>query len=42
MGSADVVVVPGRGGIVISEAMVHGVPVIVHQADGTEYELVHE
>lgn len=41
-GAADVVVVPGRGGIVISEAMVHGVPVIVHQADGTEYDLVHE
>ena len=39
-GAADVLVVPGRGGIVISEAMAHGVPVIVHQADGTEYDLV--
>lgn len=38
--AADVLLIPGRGGIVISEAMAFGVPVIVHQADGTEYDLV--
>jgi len=38
--SADVLVVPGRGGIVISEAMAMGLPVVVYQADGTEYDLV--
>jgi glycosyltransferase involved in cell wall biosynthesis len=38
--AASCLVIPGRGGIVISEAMSFGVPVIVHQADGTEYDLV--
>jgi len=38
--SADVLLVPGRGGIAISEAMAFGLPVIVHEADGTEYDLV--
>jgi glycosyltransferase involved in cell wall biosynthesis len=38
--AADVLIVPGRGGIVISEAMACGLPVIVHQADGTEFDLV--
>ena len=38
--AADVLLVPGRGGIVMSEAMAGGVPVIVHQADGTEFDLV--
>ncbi len=38
--ASDIVIVPGRGGIVISEAMCFGVPVIVHQADGVEYDLV--
>ena len=38
--AADVLLVPGRGGIVISEAMAFGLPVVVHQADGTEYDLV--
>lgn len=38
--ASDVLVIPGRGGIVISEAMAFGLPVIVHQADGTEYDLV--
>ncbi len=38
--AADVLALPGRGGMVISEAMAHGVPVIVHQADGTERDLV--
>lgn len=38
--SADALLIPGRGGIVISEAMAFGVPVVVHEADGTEYDLV--
>ena len=38
--ASDIVIIPGRGGIVISEAMCFGVPVIVHQADGVEYDLV--
>lgn len=38
--AADVLLIPGRGGIVISEAMAFGLPVIVHQADGTEYDLI--
>jgi len=38
--AADVFVLPGRGGMVISEAMAYGLPVIVFQADGTEYDLV--
>lgn len=38
--AADVLLLPGRGGIVMSEAMASGLPVIVHQADGTESDLV--
>jgi glycosyltransferase involved in cell wall biosynthesis len=38
--AADVVVIPGRGGIVISEAMAWRLPVVVHEADGTELDLV--
>lgn len=38
--AANVLLIPGRGGIVISEAMSFGLPVIVHQADGTEYDLI--
>lgn len=38
--AADVFVLPGRGGMVISEAMAYALPVIVFQADGTEYDLV--
>ena len=38
--ASDVVVLPGRGGVVISEAMAWGKPVILHQADGTEYDLI--
>ena len=38
--AADVLLIPGRGGIVISEAMAFGLPVIVHHADGTERDLV--
>ncbi|MDP3392410.1 glycosyltransferase family 4 protein [Sediminibacterium sp.] len=40
LNAADVLIIPGRGGIVISEALAFGVPVIVHQADGTEYDLI--
>ena len=38
--ASDVIILPGRGGIVISEAMAYSLPVIVYQADGTEYDLV--
>jgi glycosyltransferase involved in cell wall biosynthesis len=38
--ASDTLMIPGRGGIVISEAMCFGLPVVVHQADGTEYDLV--
>lgn len=38
--ATDVVVIPGRGGIVISESMCFGVPVVVHQADGVEHDLI--
>jgi glycosyltransferase involved in cell wall biosynthesis len=40
--AADVLIVPGRGGIVMSEALASGVPVIVHEADGTESDLVDD
>ena len=39
---SDVLLVPGRGGIVISEALATGLPAIVHQADGTEYDLIQD
>ena len=42
LSAADVLLIPGRGGIVMSEAMSFGLPVIVHQADGTEYDLIEE
>ncbi len=38
--ASDVLLVPGRGGIVISEGMAYSLPVITHQADGTEYDLI--
>lgn len=40
--ASDVLLIPGRGGIIISEAMAFGIPVIVHEADGTEYDLVED
>jgi glycosyltransferase involved in cell wall biosynthesis len=41
--AADLLLVPGRGGMVISEGMAWSLPILVHQADGTEYDLVeHE
>lgn len=40
--ASDALVLPGRGGMVISEAMAFSLPVIVYQADGTEYDLVQD
>jgi glycosyltransferase involved in cell wall biosynthesis len=40
--ASDVLVIPGRGGIIISEAMAFGIPVVTFQADGTEYDLVRD
>jgi glycosyltransferase involved in cell wall biosynthesis len=37
---ADVLVLPGLGGLAISEALAHGVPVICTQGDGCEVDLV--
>jgi glycosyltransferase involved in cell wall biosynthesis len=39
---ADVFVLPGLGGLAISEAMVHGLPVIATEADGCEVDLVEQ
>lgn len=38
--ASDAMLMPGRGGMVISEAMAWSIPVVVHQADGTEFDLV--
>lgn len=38
--ASDVLVIPGRGGIIISEAMSYSMPVIVHLCDGTESDLI--
>ncbi len=38
--ASDAMLMPGRGGMVISEAMAWSLPVVVHQADGTEFDLV--
>lgn len=38
--ATDVTILPGRGGIVISESMCFSTPVIAYQADGTERDLV--
>jgi glycosyltransferase involved in cell wall biosynthesis len=40
--AGSVMVLPGRGGMVISEAMAWALPVVVHEADGTEYDLVED
>jgi glycosyltransferase involved in cell wall biosynthesis len=40
LSASDIVIVPGRGGINISESLAFGLPVIVHQADGIEYDLI--
>ena len=38
--NSDILVLPGRGGMVISEAMCYGLPVLAIAADGTESDLV--
>jgi glycosyltransferase involved in cell wall biosynthesis len=40
MCAADVLVLPGLGGLVISEAMAYGLPVVCTTADGTEEDLI--
>lgn len=40
LSASDIVIVPGRGGMNISESLAFGLPVIVHQADGIEYDLI--
>ncbi len=37
---AEVVVLPGMGGLVVSEAMTHGLPVISSVGDGSEFDLI--
>ena len=39
---ADVFVLPGLGGLAVSEALTHGVPVICSQGDGCEVDLVED
>jgi glycosyltransferase involved in cell wall biosynthesis len=36
----DLLVVPGTGGLVVSEAMTHGLPVISSTGDGVERDLI--
>jgi glycosyltransferase involved in cell wall biosynthesis len=38
--AADVFVLPGTGGLAVQEAMAHGLPVIVAEADGSQRDLV--
>lgn len=38
----DVLVLPGLGGLAISEAMTHGLPVVATLADGCEVDLIEE
>jgi len=42
LSAADIVIVPGRGGLNISESLAFGIPVIVHEADGIEYDLIED
>lgn len=37
---ADLVVLPGMGGLVVSEAMTHALPVISSVGDGSEFDLI--
>jgi glycosyltransferase involved in cell wall biosynthesis len=39
---AEVVVLPGMGGLVVSEAMAHGKPIITSVGDGSEFDLVRD
>jgi glycosyltransferase involved in cell wall biosynthesis len=38
--NTDLFVLPGTGGLAVQQAMAHGLPVIVGEADGTQSELV--
>lgn len=38
--SADLFVLPGTGGLAVQQALAHGLPVIVAEADGTQVDLV--
>lgn len=38
--SADIFVLPGKGGLAMNEAIQYGLPVVVGQADGTEKDMV--
>lgn len=40
--AADLFVLPGTGGLAVQEAMSHGLPVMVAEADGTQADLVRE
>ena len=39
---ADLFVLPGTGGLAVQEAMAHGLPVMVAEADGTQADLVRD
>jgi glycosyltransferase involved in cell wall biosynthesis len=39
---ADLFVLPGSGGLAVQEAMSHGLPVMVAEADGTQVDLVRD
>lgn len=39
---SDLFVLPGLGGLAVQEAMIHGLPVIVGESDGTQQDLVKE
>ncbi len=39
---ADLFVLPGTGGLAVQEAMSHGLPVMVAEADGTQADLVRQ
>jgi glycosyltransferase involved in cell wall biosynthesis len=38
----DIFVLPSLGGLAISEAMIHGLPIVVTEADGCEVDLVED
>ena len=42
LSAGDIMVVLGRGGVNISESLAFGIPVVVHQADGIEYDLIQD
>ncbi len=40
LSAVDLLVVPSRGGVIISELLGFGIPVLVHQADGVERDII--